>query len=307
VSGPSSGGAGRDVGVLRTGRVARVSGALQCAAVVSTGGVYARDAASNVYSVMTDGAGAFDLSLPSNTPVTFVATSFWNSRSLEHTLTSPPEDSTLAVGNLAMCSSSTILVFITQPRNNTLSTTNVRNVSGTVSNRSITTGTLSVNGEPQTFGIYNGSYSSTAILSPGVNTLRVRVVNSDGTVGANQVVVRFEGQVAPLTANLIWDTNQTDIDLHMIDPSGTECYFAAREVGGMKLDVDDTTGYGPENISVLTASNGTYQVRVRNYRNAVPTTATVRVYRGRTKIDEQTHTFDLTQMTFWDVGSYTLP
>ena len=39
----------------------------------------------------------------------------------------------------------------------------------------------------------------------------------------------------------------------------------------------------------------------------VPTTATVRVYKGGALIDQQTHLFGLTQMTFWEVGSYTLP
>ena len=94
----------------------------------------------------------------------------------------------------------------------------------------------------------------------------------------------------------------------MINPSGQECYYGTRDIGGMKLDVDDVTGWGPENISVTPPpASGTYRVRVRNYRNTVPTTATVRVFKGGTMIDEQTHTFGTVQMTFWDVGSYDLP
>ena len=305
-SGPWSGAGPHDIGVLRTDHIAHVSGALQCGTTGSVGAVYARDAASKVYAALTNAAGAFDLALPGNTPVTFLATSFSGSRSLESGLTSPPEDSTLTVGTLEVCSTN-ILVFITQPRNNSLSLTNVLNVVGSISVNTITTGTLSVNGQPQLFGISNRSYSSTAVLSPGVNTLRVRVVSPNGTVGANQIAVRFEGDLSPLTANLVWNTNQTDIDLHMINPSGSECYFASRQTGGMKLDVDDVTGFGPENISVISASSGEYRVRVRNYRNSVPTTATVRVYKGGTMIDQQVHTFGTTPMTFWDVGSYTLP
>ena len=305
--GPWSGSGPHDIGVIRTDHVAHVSGALQCGTGPAVGGVYARDASSKLYAAVTDASGAFDLALPGNTPFTFLATSFVNGRALENDLVSPPEDSTTTVGTLQLCSSTSVLVFILSPRNNSLTLDNVLNVSGSVSDKTITTGTLSVNGRPQLFGISNGAFASTAILSPGVNTLRVRVVSATGSVGATLITARFQGELAALTANLVWDTNQTDMDLHMINPSLDECFYAQRLIGGMKLDVDDVTGYGPENISVLEPENGTYHVRIRNYRNTVPTTVTVRVYKGDAMIDEQTHTFGTVQMTFWDVGDYTLP
>jgi len=306
MGGPWSGPGPHDLGVLRTDHVAHIAGALQCGTGPGVGAVFARDAASKVYATVTNLAGAFDLTLPGNTSVTFLAAALSSSRGLENTVTSPPADSTLTVGSLQICSTN-ILVFITQPRPNILSTSNVLNVVGSISDRTITRGTLSVNGQPQLFGVSNGAYTSTAVLAPGLNTLRVRVVSTTGIVGAAQVAVRFEGDLAPLTANLVWDTNQTDIDLHMIEPSGIECYYAARTIGGMNLDVDDVTGFGPENISVVSPSAGSYRVRVRNYRNTVTTTATVRIFKGTAMIDQQSHTFGSVQMTFWDVGTYTLP
>ncbi|WP_165063520.1 YfaP family protein [Paludisphaera rhizosphaerae] len=47
---------------------------------------------------------------------------------------------------------------------------------------------------------------------------------------------------------LIWDT-QADLDLHVIEPGGKEIYWEERrgDQGG-ELDVDNTRGFGPENI-----------------------------------------------------------
>ena len=47
---------------------------------------------------------------------------------------------------------------------------------------------------------------------------------------------------------LIWDT-EADIDLHVIEPGGSHIFWMKRrgERGG-ELDVDDTDGFGPENV-----------------------------------------------------------
>ena len=48
---------------------------------------------------------------------------------------------------------------------------------------------------------------------------------------------------------LIWDTKGVDIDLHVIEPRGDRIYFGHRNgKQGGELDVDNTWGYGPENI-----------------------------------------------------------
>lgn len=72
-----------------------------------------------------------------------------------------------------------------------------------------------------------------------------------------------------LQINLAWNTNNTDIDLHVLDPSGTEIYYSneTSRTGG-QLDRDDTDGYGPENIFWRqNAPDGEYKVWVEYYGN----------------------------------------
>ena len=58
----------------------------------------------------------------------------------------------------------------------------------------------------------------------------------------------------------------TDIDLHVIEPTGEECYYgnSQTQIGG-SLDVDVTTGYGPEVYTLAAPTQGTYQIKVKYY------------------------------------------
>lgn len=64
---------------------------------------------------------------------------------------------------------------------------------------------------------------------------------------------------------LNWDTDNSDMDLHVIDPRGEECFYshARTELGG-RISADVTGGYGPEEFLLKRAVPGTYKVRA-NY------------------------------------------
>lgn len=48
---------------------------------------------------------------------------------------------------------------------------------------------------------------------------------------------------------LIWNADGVDLDLHVIEPGGKEIYWEEPKGGqGGELDVDNTKGFGPENI-----------------------------------------------------------
>jgi hypothetical protein len=62
---------------------------------------------------------------------------------------------------------------------------------------------------------------------------------------------------------LIWDTD-ADLDLHVIEPGGKEIYWEEpKGKQGGELDVDNTKGFGPENIYWLVESGGPGSVKVR--------------------------------------------
>lgn len=58
-----------------------------------------------------------------------------------------------------------------------------------------------------------------------------------------------------------WNTNNTDVDLHVMEPTGEECYYgnSSTEIGG-ELTIDVTNGYGPEMYVLREAVNGEYSV-----------------------------------------------
>ncbi|MDR0672235.1 MAG: DUF2135 domain-containing protein [Zoogloeaceae bacterium] len=65
---------------------------------------------------------------------------------------------------------------------------------------------------------------------------------------------------------LSWDSDNTDIDLHVIDPNGEEAFYGAPlSYQGGRVSPDNTTGYGPEEYSLKTAKPGKYRVEVKFY------------------------------------------
>jgi len=68
-----------------------------------------------------------------------------------------------------------------------------------------------------------------------------------------------------LRISMAWDTDNTDMDLHVAEPSGEEAYYGNRrtKIGGLNSR-DFTRGYGPEEYMVKKAYPGTYNVKT-NY------------------------------------------
>lgn len=78
---------------------------------------------------------------------------------------------------------------------------------------------------------------------------------------------------AAITVRLDWSrhSGKTDIDLHVVDPSGERIYFGhMRSASGGYLDRDDTYGPGPEHIRWTNAPAGTYKIYVHYYPNEDP-------------------------------------
>jgi len=69
-----------------------------------------------------------------------------------------------------------------------------------------------------------------------------------------------------LVVQITWNTDRTDVDLHVIEPTGEECYYSHRDtkIGG-HLSTDVTQGYGPEMYTLRRAMPGLYRIRAKYF------------------------------------------
>lgn len=122
-----------------------------------------------------------------------------------------------------------------------------------------------VNGFARWIKAAGGTFKTTIVVSKGANTIEVIAENK---AGEGRDSVNFYSDVPPvdLQVVLFWDTDGTDVDLHVTDPDGEECYFGHRTTKlGARLDVDVTDGFGPEVFTLSNAKSGKYKVEVKYY------------------------------------------
>ncbi len=127
-------------------------------------------------------------------------------------------------------------------------------------------GTLVVNGTPMPQRIEeDGTFSRPFAFGAGSNGVELRT--ADGTRKRVQFYDAYANKThARLRIVLAWDTDGTDLDLHVVSPDGVHTYYADRVApNGGALDVDVTTGYGPEIYSSAAPLHGTYLVYVNYY------------------------------------------
>ena len=90
-----------------------------------------------------------------------------------------------------------------------------------------------------------------------------------------------------------WDVDETDVDLHVLEPDGEEAYYGHRRTStGGFVSEDVTTGYGPEEYLRKAADNGVYRILANyfaSHRQALTGAATVTatVYTGWGTKDEK--------------------
>jgi uncharacterized protein YfaP (DUF2135 family) len=87
--------------------------------------------------------------------------------------------------------------------------------------------------------------------------------------------------------------DNADIDLHVRDPSGEECFYRNPQtrIGG-RISADNTSGYGPEQFMLKNAIRGKYQVYVnyfsaREFTSDGPATVMAEIFTNYAGEDEQ--------------------
>lgn len=95
-----------------------------------------------------------------------------------------------------------------------------------------------------------------------------------------------------LVITIMWNTDQTDIDLHVYEPSGAHCYYEKNTTkSGGRITQDVTQGYGPEMFIHSAAPKGKYNIKAKYYSNnsnrtSAPTKVYATIYKNRGKANE---------------------
>jgi hypothetical protein len=100
---------------------------------------------------------------------------------------------------------------------------------------------------------------------------------------------------------LNWNQMDTDIDLHIIEPTNEECYYAHKDTQiGARFSKDFTEGYGPEQYLLRNAVKGKYSIKTNYFGERAltengPTTVMVEIYtrRGNGTIERKLQTIQL--------------
>ncbi|MBW3597831.1 MAG: VWA domain-containing protein, partial [Planctomycetes bacterium] len=80
------------------------------------------------------------------------------------------------------------------------------------------------------------------------------------------LIEQFGVKRADLVVTMMWNTDRTDVDLHVLEPSGEECYYKNRSTrAGGEITRDVTEGYGPEMYIARDAQHGKYVVKANYY------------------------------------------
>ncbi|GAA6170722.1 hypothetical protein NBRC116592_03920 [Colwellia sp. KU-HH00111] len=154
---------------------------------------------------------------------------------------------------------------------------------------------IEVNGRPQSFEVDGqGQFRSAAVIESGINT-----VSLVGELAENRVkiarTINYTGKISRLRATLVWE-NQGDIDLHLSGPNGIHISYQNKSFNRgeneINLDVDNTSGYGPENISVVNGIEGDYRISVVNYGNINKANVTVHLFLNGRHHKTINHTFN---------------
>ncbi|WP_432380588.1 DUF2135 domain-containing protein [Duganella sp. P38] len=135
--------------------------------------------------------------------------------------------------------------------------------------------TLVVNGVAMPLEVgADGQFARPYGFGSGSNSVEVRA--PDGKSRARtQFVDSYQGKTqARLRVVLSWDSAGTDLDLHVVTPEGGHAWYGNRVLkDGSALDVDVTTGYGPEIYSSAAPPKGNYHVYVNYFGSGADSSA----------------------------------
>jgi len=155
-------------------------------------------------------------------------------------------------------------------------------ISGTITGgaETINSTLIFVDNQKYTAAVVDGVFSREVPLLNGDNDVVILATDENtfsNWAGFLRETIKCTATPAAMTVTLTWDQDQSDVDLHVLEP-GTDArhiYYSNKGYSATSpyLDMDNTHGYGPEhyyaieNSTLPGATNiyGTYQIRVEYY------------------------------------------
>jgi hypothetical protein len=141
------------------------------------------------------------------------------------------------------------------------------------------------------FGEMSGQYSGVEdIILMDLN----RMIQEHSGIKTDKLDKKYLNKM-PVAIRIIlnWNQMDTDIDLHIIEPTNEECYYGHRDTEiGARFSKDFTQGYGPEQYLLRNAVRGKYIIKSNYFGERTltengPTTVMVEVYTSKNGITER--------------------
>lgn len=159
---------------------------------------------------------------------------------------------------------------------------------------------------------WDGRFHDVNLIALG--ELNALLATSKAKLDASAVDPRLRANL-PVDVRVVlnWDTDNSDMDLHVVDPRGEECFFShPRTAMGGRISADVTGGYGPEEFLLRRAVPGLFKVKAKFYgtrqQTAIgATTVTLELYLryGTGRVENKSITLRLDgQGRMVDIGAF---
>lgn len=115
-------------------------------------------------------------------------------------------------------------------------------------------------------GLYPGTYTA-ELITPGYEStyFTISTLYDNMEVNSNSIPNITNDDVRIV---LTWGANPSDLDSHLFLPNGNNIAYYSKVVDGGNLDIDDTSSYGPETVTIDSLKQGTYKYYVADYSNS---------------------------------------
>lgn len=104
------------------------------------------------------------------------------------------------------------------------------------------------------------------IISHEIKYLTEKYKDDLDTSSLEKIKTKDTPETFDVRITVDWNHNDTDIDLHVIDPNIEECWYSHKrtKIGG-QISQDMTQGFGPEEFTLKNAIKGDYFVKINYY------------------------------------------